>query len=82
MYIHSNIYVFEAFSYYFPLCISLHFDTLIFNFLHYFMCMGVWPVYISVCHMHACIGRDQKRVLEPLELELMMVMSYYVGAGN
>ena len=33
--------------------------------------------------MHPCCAhREQKRVLDPLELELWIVVSHYVGAGN
>lgn len=37
-----------------------------------FSCMYVWAT-------HACLV---KRVWDPLELELQMVMNYHVGAGN
>lgn len=43
--------------------------------------MGVLPMCVYMnqkCSAHT----DQKRALEPLELELEMVVSHYVGAGN
>ena len=44
------------------------------------MCMGVFTI-IYICAQHAC-SVGQKRVLDPLELELQTVVSYHVGAGN
>jgi hypothetical protein len=35
------------------------------------------------CVLHICsVHRDQKRVSDPLELELEKVVSQHVGAGN
>lgn len=45
------------------------------------MCMGDLPVF--VCASHACSAhRGQKRLLDLLEVELQMVVSPHVGAGN
>ena len=41
-----------------------------------FACILVWAS--CVCNAHRC----QKKVLDPLELELQTVVSYHVGAGN
>lgn len=37
---------------------------------------------MHVHHMHAGDHRGQKRMLNPLELEGGMVVSYHVGSGN
>lgn len=42
------------------------------------MCMGVFTI-IYICAQHAC-SVGQKRVLDPLELELQTVVSHHVGA--
>ena len=45
------------------------------------MCMNVLPAGVGVlCLCSAC--RDQKRPSTSLELELQMVVSHHVGAGN
>lgn len=46
-----------------------------------FMCMGVLPVSMSVHHFCSS-HRGQKMVSGPLELELQMVVSGYVGYGD
>ena len=40
------------------------------------LCIRLWTMYT----LDACIG--QKRVLEPPEVKLQIVMSHYVGAGK
>lgn len=56
------------------------FFLITFNYI-YFMCTSVLPVSMSVCIPCVClIPRDQKKALKPLELP--MVASYHVGAGN
>lgn len=37
---------------------------------------------MSLHHMNAWYHVSQKRVLDPLKLELQMVMSYHVGTVN
>lgn len=37
---------------------------------------------VHVCTMYMQCQRSQKRVLDPLELELKAVVSHYVGARN
>ena len=47
--------------------------------------IGAWVLCLHVCiYMCICLvtHRGQKRALEPLELELQMVVSCYVGARN
>jgi hypothetical protein len=44
------------------------------------MCLGVLPACVSVYFVHALKG--QKRVSDPLELELHVVVSYRVNAGG
>lgn len=46
------------------------------------MCVGILPTRVSVHHVHACAGGDQKRALDFLELELQMITSCRVGAGK
>ena len=46
------------------------------------MCMGVLPACMSVYHMYAEPKEAKDRVLDPLGLELDMVMSDHVGPGN
>lgn len=38
--------------------------------------------YMYACELHIYTYGSRKRVLDPLELELKMVLSYYVSAGN
>jgi hypothetical protein len=45
------------------------------------MCMGILLARISVYHVPGA-HRDQKRTSDPVELELQMVVSCQVGAGN
>ena len=49
-------------------------------YFFHFMCIGVLPACMSVYCMHA-VRRDQKRVSEPLELELQFTGRYQVDAG-
>lgn len=48
-----------------------------------FMCVSVWSAWMCVCDicMPSALG-GQKTVLEPLELELGMVVNYHIGVGN
>ena len=53
------------------------------------MCMNALPASMHMLHVCAwCLrrseveGRGQKRVLDPLELELGVVVSHCVGAGS
>lgn len=48
------------------------------------MCVGVLPVGMSVYRVHGVprAHKHLKRMLDPLEPELQMVMSYQVGADN
>jgi hypothetical protein len=43
----------------------------------YFLCMSVLP--ICMYHMWACACGVQKQALDPLELELGMIVSHCVG---
>lgn len=51
----------------------IFFIIIVVSLIFYFMSMGVLAVLMSV---------HEKRVLSPLELELQMIMSCSVGAGN
>lgn len=42
------------------------------------MCLDVLRACMYVCHLYAC----KKREPDPLELELLMVVNWYVGIGN
>jgi hypothetical protein len=46
--------------------------------------MNVLPAYICICLIINVLGahRGQKRVLDLLELELLMIVNHCVGAGN
>lgn len=44
--------------------------------------MSVVTAHIYVHHMHTWCLQRSERVLELLELELEMVVSHHVGAGN
>ena len=44
--------------------------------------MCVLSVFIYVHHMRVGAGGGQKRALDPLELQLQIVVSYHVGSGN
>lgn len=56
---------------------------IVLSFLLYFMCMTV--LHVCVCISSMCVpgalGGEQS-VSDPLDLELLMVMNYYVGAEN
>lgn len=45
------------------------------------MCMGDLPACMSVYHM-PCVYRGQKKVSDPLGLELQTVVHCYVGSWN
>lgn len=65
------------------LCISpsiLHRSVfLIFIYLYVYECLVWMYIHSSVCMEHT---KSQKRILGPLELELQMLVSCHVGAGN
>ena len=46
------------------------------------MCMSVPPVCVHVYYIHAGARGGQKRVLDPLEVELQMFVSYHIGSGK
>lgn len=46
-----------------------------------FICLFGCFVGISVHHMHVCC-RSQKKLTDPLQLELQMIVNHDVGAGN
>lgn len=46
------------------------------------MCMGVMPACMSVNHVHSVSLEGHKKTLDSLELELHMVVSLHVVAGN
>lgn len=46
------------------------------------MCVSVLTEPLSVHHMHSEPGGDQKRVLDPMEPELQMTVSYRVVLGT
>lgn len=46
------------------------------------MCRSIWLVCMCVYHMLACCPWMSDRAFNQLELELWMVVSHYVGAGN
>lgn len=51
--------------------------------LFYFMCMNVLPACVSANHMCVwCPQKKKKRALDPLGLELQMVLSHHVGTEN
>lgn len=56
--------------------------TLVFNFFILLMCLSVLPAYMSVGHMCAWHHRSQKRVLDPLGLELETDVRHHVNAGD
>lgn len=42
-----------------------------------YMCLDV-----CMYHLHVEVSKDEEKVLVPLELELQMVLSSHLGAGN
>jgi hypothetical protein len=62
-------------------CPLLSSDSLLKYVYFYFMCMCV-PDYMCVHHMHAGAHGGQKRTSDPLELELLVFVSYHVSAEN
>lgn len=49
----------------------------------YFYLLCVFCLHVPMCAMCVlCVQRDQKRALEPQELELPIVVSYHVGPGT
>lgn len=52
--------------------------------LNYFMCMGVLSRCMSMNHVFTdmCSHRGWNRALDPLQLQLQMVVKHYVDAGN
>ena len=51
-------------------------------YLFIFICMRVLPTCMSAHRMLNWCPQRQERVSEPLELELQMVVTSHVGAGN
>ena len=50
-----------------------------------FVDLCVWMLCLHICLFITCVPgahRSQKRESDPLELEVQMVVSYYVGPGN
>lgn len=45
------------------------------------MCFWCFPAYVFVPGVHSVIGH-QKRVLPPMRLDIQVVVSYHVDAGN
>ena len=63
---------------YIGLCVSVSF--IFFQF--YFMCLGVC-LHVCLYTMHMpCAHRDQKRVLDPLVMELFKTVGHHLGAKN
>lgn len=56
---------------------KLYFKILIYNYF-----TSILPACMSAYHMCAGAQVNQKRVLDPLDLELQMVVRYHVGSGN
>lgn len=50
--------------------------------LLFIMCMDILPGCMYVYHMPACVHRDEKVALDPLELGLRMVVNHHLGARN
>jgi hypothetical protein len=48
------------------------------------MYIFIFHVSMYACALHMCFGthRSQKRVFDPLELEMQIVVSYHMGAGT
>lgn len=46
------------------------------------MCLGILPACVYVCHLHVWYMQRQEKGPAPLELELLMVVKWQVGAGN
>ena len=57
----------------------IHF--ILFYFISYFMFVRLLPIGIYV-HQTYTSAQSQKRALDPLELELLVVVSHHVAAGN
>lgn len=51
-------------------------------FLFYFMCMGILTACMSAYHMHVGAYGGQKKVPDPLDLVLQMVVSCRMSSGN
>jgi hypothetical protein len=48
--------------------------------LIFILCIWIFCQHINMCT--TCMPGDQERVLDPLELELQIVVSYHVGIRN
>lgn len=46
------------------------------------MCTDVFLAYMYMCKPQVCSAHGQKRVLDPLDLELQIVMNHHMCAGN
>lgn len=61
----------------------LFFKIIFIRYIHFILCVS--PTYVCVCTPCACtLGahRSQKRLLDPLELRLWMIVNHHVGAKN
>jgi hypothetical protein len=63
------------------------FNSVQLNFLMGFVLfvLCVWVFCLHVCLCPTCMAgvcEGQKRALDPLKLELQMLVNHYVGAGN
>lgn len=56
--------------------------SLTFNLMLITSTFIIWGVSVRVHRMHAWSHRGRKRVLNPLELELRIVVGHHVGAKN
>lgn len=62
-------------------CIHYHVLSIVHPFkIFLLICMTISPAFMYVYHVCACQG--QKRVPDPLELEVQLVVSCHVGTGN
>lgn len=47
----------------------------------YFVCLSYLAVCVHVCHVHV-VPLGEKKVLDPMELELQAIVSSHTGTGN
>jgi hypothetical protein len=52
------------------------------KFIYLFIYLFIYSVMMMYLFIFMCVGVGQKKVSNPLELELQTVVSLYVGAGN
>jgi hypothetical protein len=48
----------------------------------FYLCIGVFCLHVCMCTMCMPGACDQKKVPDPLELELWMVVSHHLSSGN